>query len=192
MRSLLSVTVVALSLAVLPAATYAESTHQHIGASTAPGLVVRTGSWGPLKLGMTNKQAQKTGMVSTRPDHCAPGYEMTRKYVNRGYVVWKGTFPAMKVGEIIITGTKEHTTRNIHIGSTLRQLRHAYPGLSKVYSSGQITGQVQTGNDLYIAYIHKAHVGTLSFQFAYGARPKPSSKIAMLVIAPTRAVYWGC
>lgn len=193
MRSLISASVVALVLAVVPTPSHAESAVSGPSDKAVTGLVVKFGAWGPLKVGMTNKQAQKTGMVSTKADQCAPGYQMQKRFQHRGYVVWKGQFPTMTVDRIIITGSKEHTTQKIHVGSTLRQLRHAYPSLSKVYSSGAITGQPQSGpNDLYVAYIHKAHRGTLGFQFAYGPKPKPTSKIAMIIIATKRTVYWGC
>ncbi|MCZ4498116.1 MAG: hypothetical protein JWQ74_669 [Marmoricola sp.] len=182
----------ALTIAAIPAVAHAQSTAPVSTARSAAGLVVRNGSWGPLKVGMTSAQAQKTGMVSTEAEHCSAGYEMTKKFRNRGYVVWTGTFPKMKVDQIIVIGAKDHTSKRIHVGSTLRQLRHAYPTLSKVYSSSELTGNQQSANDLYIAYAHKTHAGVLGFEFAYGKRPKLSSKIAMIDIAHTRTVYWGC
>jgi hypothetical protein len=192
MRLLIAATAAAIVLSLVPAATFAQAPSAAQVSKSSAGLVLSYGAWGKLKLGMTAKQAQRTGMVSKQADHCAPGYEMVKKYQHRGFVVWKGKVPAMKVDQIIITGAKEHTTRSIHVGSTLNQLRKAYPKLSKVFSASQVTGEQQSGDDLHIAFSSKAHHGVLGFQFAYGKKPKGSSKIQTIIVAPKRTVFWGC
>lgn len=190
MRSLILATAATLALALLPAATHAQAAAP--AERAAPGLVIKHGAWGKLRTGMTAKQAQKTGMVSHEEGHCAPGYEMAEKYHRRGYVVWKGQYPHYKVKQIVIAGPKEHTPKGIHVGSTLRQLRKAYPGLSKVYRAREVTGQKYGGENQFVAFTQKKGAGVLGYQFPSDVEPTPSSKIELILISPKRDYYPGC
>ena len=140
---------------------------------------------------MRHKRTFTTGMVSKKLDRCAPGYRMTRRFRERGFVVWRGDFPKMRVRNIVIVGSLDHTAKGIRVGSTLRRLRKAYPGLSRVRSASAMQQRRTSDADLYSAHV-KGPGGTLNFQFAYGPRPRPRSKIAAIVLAPRPTIWWGC
>src|SRR4051812_30984139 len=80
----------ALSMPAAVAPAHASSAPSAAAARAAAGRTVTFDGWGGLRLGMTAKQAQATGMVSHERGHCAPGYEMSQQYRDRGFVVWNG------------------------------------------------------------------------------------------------------
>jgi hypothetical protein len=165
-----------------PSKTTSSTASRGSGATTG-GLLVGFHNWGPLRLGMTNQRAWETGMVSKRGMGCTAGYAMTWRYRDRGFVWWRGDFPDMRIQKILITGTLDATRKGIHVGSTLRQIRHAYPNVSRVRGSGT--------HDIYNVYV-QGKLGVLVFQFPSGGRPSGSSKIDLIVVEHKPDVYWGC
>jgi hypothetical protein len=172
-----------------PAASSAAPSPDRVAA--APDHVVRFNSWGPLRLGMTHRRAFRTGMVSRRPSGCAAGYDMTRPYRERGFVVWKGDFPRMSVKAIVVRGTGDATAAGAHVGSTLRDLRAAYGTRLRLVRGSALDGAPQSGPDLWVASV-RGTGGALNFHFAYGARPGPNATVQYLMVARKPAVYWGC
>ncbi len=191
MRRLISGAVALLALLALSTTLLAPA--QAVTAERAAGKTITTTGWGPLHLGMTDKKAWKTGMVSHDPMGCSWGYAMTKKYADRGFVVWKDRRPKpFTVQEIVIRGDVDRTKAGAHVGTTLGKLRALYPKLSKLTRGSRLEGQKPQGDeDLWVASMHKGK-GTLSFQFAYGKKPKAGAKVEMIIVNRKPAVYWGC
>jgi hypothetical protein len=193
MRRLISGAAALLALSLTAAAVPAEASSAHPPANRATtGRTVTFDGWGGLRLGMTAKQAQATGMVSHERGHCAPGYEMSAPYRDRGFVVWNGQ-RRYTVGLVTVIGAADRTAAGAHVGSTLGQLRHLYRGLTKPVGGTKIDEGAGTsgGKDLWVASVKRKR-GTLNFQFAYGKRPTAGSKVEMILVAPEQTVYWGC
>ncbi|WP_370289291.1 hypothetical protein [Nocardioides sp.] len=187
MRPLVSALLLSLALALVPGSSGTAP------AQAAPaGLVVSTNSWGKLRLAMTAERAQRTGMVSTTPSGCAAGYEMTPRFANRGFVVWTRSGSTFKVDQIVVRTARDRTAKKVGVGSTLAQLRRAYPGLSAVRSGAAVRGSSPSGDDVWIASYTRRGKGTISFQFAFGVRPKSSSKVDTVIVARKPQVYYGC
>jgi hypothetical protein len=159
---------------------------------TSTGLVIGYRAWGPLKLGMTGKEAQQTGVVSRKPDNCQGGFLLASPYDSRAHLIWTFTKGTFVVHRIVINGKADHTAKGIHPGSTLRRLRAKYPRLSKVkHSSAFEGGGTSSAKDIYAATVTRSY-GSMTFQFAYGPRPGPGSPIDMIVVSKKPAVFFGC
>ena len=118
----LVVAAAALALTVPTAATASDQQSAE-RASAASGLTVRFQSWGPLELGMNHRQSLRTGMVTRKLGRCEPGYQMKKRFLERGFAVWRGKFPRMHVRMIVVTGSVDRTTSGAGEGTTLRELR---------------------------------------------------------------------
>lgn len=160
-------------------------------AARVEGKTIRFKAWGPLGLGMTHRQAWGTGMVSHQRDRCMPGYQMTVPYRDRGFVVWKGDGTPYRVQYIVIRGKLDRTARGIGVGSTLRQLRAAYPKNSGIRSRASIDHQVPSRRDVWVV-TKQMNKGVITFQFPHGLRPGPRAKIDTIVIARKPVVWMGC
>jgi len=156
------------------------------------GLLVTFMGWGKLHRGMTAREAERTGMVSTTFDHCSPGHPLTKPYRSRGYLVWNATKKPWKVSQIVVTGPSDHTTKGIHPGSTLAELRQAYPLLSKVHDSSYLTGQEQPGRKDFHVAIVKRRYGALTFEWDWGTTPKPGTPLDMIIVSRKPALFAGC
>jgi hypothetical protein len=154
------------------------------------GLLITARAWGKLERGMTVRQAQRTGMVSKHPDHCAPGYLLTKPYLERGDIYWGYSPKPWTVHQIIVTGRRDHTRHGSHPGTRLGRLRHQNPQLSKVVSAGSLRG-VHQRPDLWLAYVQKSY-GTITFQFPYGQKPTRSSRVQMIIVSSKPTYYYGC
>lgn len=156
------------------------------------GLLVTFRAWGPLHRGMTPREAQRTGMVSTRLDRCAPGYQLTAPFASRAYLVWKANTKPWTVQWIVVHGAADHTATGIHPGSTLGRLRQQYPRLSRVKHSSAFGGGGFSGSkDVYAAAVTRRY-GSLTFQFPYGPRPGPGTRVESIVVSKKPAVFLGC
>jgi len=191
MRRTLTFALVVLSL-VLPVAVLAPLASAHDADRVPRGLHIGFMGWGKLHRGMTPKEAQRTGMVSKQFDRCSPGYPLTKPYLSRGHLVWKTTKKPWKVSEIIVDGPADHATKGIHPGSTLAQIRKAYPLLSKVHDSSFITGQHQVGKkDFHVAFVKRKY-GTLTFEWDFGPAPKAGTPVDMIIVSRKPSLYVGC
>lgn len=186
----LVVAAAALALTVPTAATASEQPSAE-RASAASGLTVRFQSWGPLELGMNHRQSLRTGMVTRKLGRCEPGYQMKKRFLERGFAVWRGTFPRMHVRMIVVTGSVDRTASGAGEGTTLRGLRDMYGDRLRVRRGSVLEGQPSKGDDLWVATVRKPH-GALNFHFAYGPRPRAGSKVEYTVVARKATVYWGC
>jgi hypothetical protein len=155
------------------------------------GLLITYQGWGPLHRGMTAKQAQRTGMVTKKLDHCAPGYQLAPRFAPRGYLVWNTAKKPWTIRYINVIGARDHTKEGTHPGTTLTQLRRQHPHLSAVVSGASLTGQQPSHQDIWVAYVHKSY-GTLDYEFPYGPRPKAGSRIDTILVSKKPAVFYGC
>lgn len=188
MRRTITLALVALSL-VLSAGLQTASAHQTRAGS---GLFVGFRTWGKLHLGMTAAEAQKTGMVTHQVNRCAGGFLLAPRLRERGHLIWNLTTKKTTIHEIVVTGADDHTAKGIHPGSTLSQIRKAYPLLSKVHRSSFVTGSPQQGKkDVHIAFV-KRKFGTITFEWDFGPAPKANTPIAMIVVSRKPDVYFGC
>jgi hypothetical protein len=165
-------------------------------ARTEPGRAVWYNGWGDLRLGMTNQQAWRTGMVSHEYGHCAAGYEMKKRLRERGYIVWKqqrrSDYRHFRIHTIVVVGAADRTVAGAGVGSTLRELRRLYPGLSPVTGGSKIDHRRRYGkDDFWVVSAHKRW-GTLNFQFSYGRRPAPGAEVERIVVSRKQAYYPGC
>jgi hypothetical protein len=183
--------VVAAVLALTAPATATAASQPSDRAAAAPDQVVRFGSWGPLKLNMTHHNAFKTGMVSRKMSACQAGYQMTKPYQERGFVVWKGDFPKMKVKWIVVNSAVDETAAGAHVGSTLRSLRAAYGDRLTLARGSALEGDAEKGPDLWVASV-RGKGGAINFHFEYGPKPGPNKTVQYIVIARKPKVYWGC
>jgi hypothetical protein len=190
MRRSVLLALVSLSL-LLPLGWVATSASAHDADRTPGGLLITYRGWGRLHRGMTAHEAQRTGMVSTKLDHCAPGYQLTKPYALRGFLTWNTTAKPWTVQWIVVVGKRDHTKEGTHPGTTLRQLRRQHPRLSPVVRAGSLTGQVPSKKDVWVAWVQKPY-GTLDYQFPYGPRPKPGSRIDSIVVSRKPAAFYGC
>ncbi len=190
MRRSALLALVVLSL-VLPLGSLAGSATARDADRAPHGLLVTYTSWGKLHRGMTAKEAQRTGMVSTHLSHCAPGYEMTKPFSDRGWVVWNTAKKPWKVASIVVIGPRDHTKEGTHPGTTLAQLRRQHPRLSKVTGGSTMDGESQPKQDIWVAWVHKPF-GTIDYEFPYGARPKAGSRLDTIVVSKKPLAYYGC
>jgi hypothetical protein len=191
MRRSLTLAVVVVSL-VLPLASLGPSASaRDAERQAAKGLPITYQGWGKLHRGMTAKEAQRTGMVSTKLDHCAPGYQMTKPYQSRGWVLWNVDQKPWKVSSIVVIGARDHTKEGTHPGTTLSQLKRQHPKLSKVTGGSTLNGQSQPKQDLWVAWVRKPY-GTITYEFPYGARPKAGSELDTIVVSKKPFAYYGC
>ncbi|SNS73890.1 hypothetical protein [Actinomadura mexicana] len=99
-------------------------------APVSKALKLSPHGYGRLKIGMSEQRARKTGMIvlKTHGPAC-DGYDLKGHPTGRDTV---GVYVSHKYGVALIQPPKNtRTTRGIHIGSTLAQAKHAYPGLKR-------------------------------------------------------------
>lgn len=196
MHRLFSGLALLLTLTFAPAVTAEAGTATGGGAveaaARADGLVVRPRAWGPLRLRMTAAQAQATGLVSREPSACSTGFQMTTAYAERGLVLWRGPYGSLRVGGIVVRTAADRTENGAGVGTSLRELRRLYPRLSAPVSYSQLHGQDrQPKRDMWTVSV-RASGAHRSFQFPYGAKPSPRSRVEMIVVAPKPTVWVGC
>jgi hypothetical protein len=190
MRRSVLLALVSLSLLIPLGAAGVSASARDTGRAPS-GLLITYRSWGKLHRGMTPKEAQRTGMVSTKLDHCAPGYQLTRPYASRAYLTWNATKKPWTVQWIVVIGPRDHTKEGTHPGTTLAQLRRQHPHLSKVVRAGSLTGQVPQKKDVWVAWVQKPY-GTIDYEFPYGVRPKAGSRLDTIMVSRKPAAFYGC
>jgi hypothetical protein len=190
MRRTMILTLLSLSLALSLGSIGASATARD--ADRAPhGLLITYQGWGKLHRGMTAKEAQRTGMVSTKVSRCAAGYQLTKPYAERAFLTWDATKKPWTVRWIVVVGSSDHTREGSHPGTTLAQLRRQHPFLSKVVRGGSLTGQVPSKEDVWVAWVKKPY-GTITYHFPYGTRPTKASKVESIVVSKHPVAYYGC
>ena len=188
-RSVLLALVVLSLVAPLGALGPSASARDADGASS--GLLITYRAWGDLQRGMTAKQAQKTGMVSTQVDQCAGGYLLAKPYRSRGYLIWAITSKVTKVHSIVVTGTSDHTREGTHPGTTLARLRKQHPHLSALHAGSTLDGGTAPKKDLWVAWVKKSY-GTIVYQFPYGPKPTASDALDTIIVNKKPTAFYGC
>lgn len=197
MHRLLSGLALLLTLTLVPAlASSAAPDAPSVGptADRSGGLVIRPRAWGPLRLRMTAAEAQDTGMVSEQVSHCAAGYDMEPRFADRGFVLWRepgGDFSKLQVGGFVILGTVDRTENGAGVGTTLRRLRQLYPRLTKLTNYSELEDQHPSKRNMWTVGVRK-NGAFRNFQFPYGPKPGPRTKVEMVVVTPKQSVYMGC
>ncbi|HEX3221520.1 MAG TPA: hypothetical protein VHR35_03050 [Nocardioides sp.] len=158
---------------------------------SSAGLLITYRAWGKLERGMTAKQAQKTGMVSTQVDGCAGGYLLAKPYRSRGYLVWTITSKVTKVHTIVVTGSSDHTKEGTHPGTTLAKLRKQHPHLSALHSGSALDGGSTQKKDIWVAWVKKSY-GTIVYQFPYGPKPTSSTALDTIIVNRKPMAFYGC
>jgi hypothetical protein len=156
------------------------------------GLAVRHLAWGPLRVGMTAQQSWDTGMVSRERKACAEGYQMTEQFADRGSVWWREVDGKQRVSLILIRSEIDRTPKGFGVGTTLGELRQAFPKLTKVTSNAKLDGQRRSGKkDYWVASVRKrgSHI---NFQFPYGRKPTSGTKVEMVVLSRKQTIFPGC
>lgn len=156
------------------------------------GLPVRHLAWGPLRVGMTAQQSWDTGMVSREYMGCDQGYQMTETYTERGFTIWRRVEGKLRVSAIYIMSEIDRTPKGFGVGTTLGELRKAFPKLTKVKSFSKLEGQRQYGKkDFWVASVRKpgSHI---NFQFPYGRKPKSGTKVEAIVLSRKQTIFPGC
>jgi hypothetical protein len=190
MRRSVTLALTVLSL-LLPLAVLGSPASARDAERPATGLLITYRAWGPLHRGMTAKQAQRTGMVSTKIDHCAAGFQMTKRFRTRGWALWNVSKKPWTVSSIVVVGPRDHTREGSHPGTTLARLRRQHPHLSKVTGGSTLDGQPQRKKDLWVAWVKKSY-GTIVYEFPYGPKPTRSSALDTIVVARKPLAYYGC
>lgn len=183
--------VLALPSLLLPLAALGPPASARQADRPAAGLLITYRAWGELERGMTAKQAQKTGMVSTKVDGCAGGYLLSKPYRSRGYLVWTITPKVTKVHTIVVTGAADHSREGTHPGTTLAKLRRQHPHLSALHSGSSLDGGTPQKKDIWVAWVKKSY-GTIVYQFPYGPKPTRGTALDTIVVNKKPVAFYGC
>jgi len=186
------VAVVAAAAVVVPAAPLASAVAQDSpravslqaeSTRSAERAEVGFGRWRDLFIGMTIRQARRTGKIE-RVDTCGP-WVLKERWARLANVVFYSS--DHRLHSVAVFGRGERTAVGAGIGTTLRQLRDLYGDLSSVRHWGP--------DDDGIDYVFvRREAGTITFQFRYGRDAGPGAHVQDMVVTARRPAifYEGC
>jgi hypothetical protein len=118
-------------------------------------LVVKPGAVGPVRVGMSKEEAAATGMFDVdlpAPAEGCPPYPLQWKKQYKGLDVLTGDDEA--IVSIGVTKDGPKTAEGIGFGSTLDDVKKAYPDLSPVAEAGQLqAGAFVSSGDGFIGFL---------------------------------------
>ena len=188
--------------AAAPAGAAASTTTSTVADSARPAaakpkvrwpLRATPGRMGPLRVGMTPKQARKTKLFRTADPICGRALELKRVPAKRiGADVFPMDEESLAQGLEWAWTTKKKWVRakkNVRVGTRLKRLRRVFGDRLE-----EVGGEANNPHNAAYWFDVRGRRGALAFGFATEGSPGPRARVR--VIAVTRSsgqdLYWGC
>lgn len=183
------------SAAPAPTSVDAPPTSQEAAAATTKRWPMRAtpGRMGPLRAGMTVRQARRTGLFTDPDPTCGRALALKARPAKRiGADVFPMGGPDYATGLEWAYTTKAKWVRakgGVRVGTELRRLRKVF-GKRLTYVGGDPLNPHNAAQWFDV----KGKNGVLSFGFATEERPGRRDKIAVISVSEEtgRELYWGC